>query len=102
MPNRRPAQSMQADNLEQSYTAMVCVDFVSSSERLYQHCSNLECKILRRDDGPSHAWAPSDTREVRLRVVASPDWMVAELLVRLGVELPSAPLVVQNILGKNG
>lgn len=35
------------------------------------------------------------TREVRLRVVARPDRPVAELLVRLGLELPSAPMTVQ-------
>lgn len=43
-----------------------------------------------------------DTREVRLRVVARPDRSVAELLVRLGLELPSAPKMVQNVVEKNG
>jgi transposase len=42
------------------------------------------------------------TREVRLRVVARPDRPVAELLVRLGLDLPSAPKVVQNVVEKNG
>jgi len=42
------------------------------------------------------------TREVRLRVVARPDRPVAELLVRLGLELPSAPKIVQNVVEKNG
>jgi transposase len=42
------------------------------------------------------------TREVRLRVVARPDRPVAELLVRLGLELPSAPKMVQNVVEKNG
>jgi len=42
------------------------------------------------------------TREVRLRVVARPDRMVAELLVRLGLELPSVPRTVQNVVEKNG
>lgn len=42
------------------------------------------------------------TREVRLRVVARPDRPVAELLVRLGLELPSAPKTVQNVVEKNG
>ena len=42
------------------------------------------------------------TRQVRLRVVARPDRMVAELLVRLGLELPSVPRVVQNVVEKNG
>jgi transposase len=40
--------------------------------------------------------------EVRLRVVARPDRPVAELLVRLGLELPSAPKSVQNVVEKNG
>jgi len=43
-----------------------------------------------------------NTREVRLRVVARPDRPVAELLVRLGLELPSAPKAVQNVVEKNG
>jgi transposase len=43
-----------------------------------------------------------ETREVRLRVVARPDRLVAELLVRLGLELPSAPKMVQNVVEKNG
>ena len=42
------------------------------------------------------------TREVRLRVVARPDRPVAELLVRLGLELPCAPKWVQNVVEKNG
>jgi transposase len=43
-----------------------------------------------------------ETREMRLRVVARPDRPVAELLVRLGLELPSAPKAVQNVVEKNG
>jgi len=43
-----------------------------------------------------------NTREMRLRVVARPDRPVAELLVRLGLELPSAPKAVQNVVEKNG
>ena len=39
--------------------------------------------------------------EVRLRVVARPDRMVAELLCRLGLDLPSAPKIVQNVVPKN-
>jgi len=42
------------------------------------------------------------TREVRLRVVARPDRPVAELLVRLGLDLPSVPKLVQNVVEKNG
>jgi len=41
------------------------------------------------------------TRELRLRVVARPDRPVAELLVRLGLDLPSAPKTVQNVVEKN-
>jgi len=41
-------------------------------------------------------------REMRLRVVARPDRLVAELLVRLGLELPNAPKAVQNVVEKNG
>jgi transposase len=46
---------------------------------------------------------PSNTeiRQVRLRVVARPDRPVAELLVRLGLDLPSAPKLVQNVVEKN-
>jgi len=40
------------------------------------------------------------TREVRLRVVARPDRSVAELLHHLGLELPSAPKLVQNVVEK--
>jgi len=36
-----------------------------------------------------------ERRELRLRVVGRPDRAVAELLVRLGLELPSAPKLVQ-------
>lgn len=41
------------------------------------------------------------THEVRLRVVARPDRPVAELLVRLGLVLPSVPKLVQNVVEKN-
>jgi len=43
-----------------------------------------------------------EQHEVRLRVVARPDRPVAQLLVRLGLELPSAPKLVQNVVEKNG
>jgi transposase len=43
-----------------------------------------------------------ETRAVRLRIVARPDRPVAELLIRLGLELPSAPKAVQNVVEKNG
>jgi transposase len=42
------------------------------------------------------------TRQVRLRVVARPDRSVAELLTRLGLDLPSTPKIVQNVVEKNG
>jgi transposase len=42
------------------------------------------------------------TREVRLRVVARPDRSVALLLARLGLDLPTAPRAVQNVVEKNG
>lgn len=42
-----------------------------------------------------------ETRQVRLRVVARPDRPVAELLVRLGLDLPIAPKLVQNVVEKN-
>jgi transposase len=39
--------------------------------------------------------------DLRLRVVARPDRPVAELLHRLGLDLPSAPKIVQNVVEKN-
>lgn len=47
--------------------------------------------------GPSH----EETRDLRLRVVARPDRAVAELLQRLGLDLPTAPKMVQNVVEKN-
>jgi transposase len=41
-------------------------------------------------------------REVRLRVVSRPDRLVAELLARLELDLPTAPKMVQNVVEKNG
>ena len=41
-----------------------------------------------------------DRGEVRLRVVAKPDRPVAELLHRLGVILPRAPKIVENVVEK--
>jgi transposase len=43
-----------------------------------------------------------ETRAVRLRLVARPDRLVAELLVRLGLDLPSVPKAVQNVVEKKG
>ena len=42
------------------------------------------------------------TRELCLRVVARPDRPVAELLHRLGLQLPNAPRAVQKIVEKTG
>jgi len=44
---------------------------------------------------------PRFVREIRFRVVARPDRPVAELLVRLGLDLPHAPKMVQNVVEKN-
>jgi transposase len=51
---------------------------------------------------PVKEGASQQTREVRLRVVARPDRPVAELLVRLGLDLPSAPKTLQNVVEKKG
>lgn len=40
--------------------------------------------------------------DLRLRVVARPEREVAELLHRLGVELPAIPKIVQNVVEKTG
>ena len=39
--------------------------------------------------------------DLRLRVVARPDKAVQELLNLLGLELPSAPTMIQNVVSKN-
>jgi hypothetical protein len=41
-----------------------------------------------------------DRGELRLRVVSKPDRPVAELLVRLGLELPSRPKILENVVEK--
>ena len=43
-----------------------------------------------------------ESHQVRLRVVARPDRPVSELLVRLGLELPNAPKLLQNVVEKTG
>jgi len=43
-----------------------------------------------------------DRGEVRLRVVAKPDQPVAELLHRLGIQLPRAPKMIENVVEKSG
>jgi transposase len=50
---------------------------------------------------PVREASSNETRQVRLRVVARPDRPVAELLVRLGLDLPGAPKWVQNVVEKN-
>ena len=50
---------------------------------------------------PVREASSNETREVRLRVVARPDRPVAELLVRLGLDLPGAPKLVQDVVEKN-
>jgi transposase len=50
---------------------------------------------------PVKETASDHARDLRLRVVARPDRAVAELLVRLGLDLPQAPKVVQNVVEKN-
>jgi len=50
---------------------------------------------------PVKACPEQVTCDLRLRIVARPDRAVAELLARLGVELPSAPKIVQNVVEKN-
>ncbi len=42
-----------------------------------------------------------ETRPLRLRVVARPDVPVAERSVRPGLELPSAPMLAQNVVEKD-
>jgi transposase len=51
---------------------------------------------------PVRAPGHDEPHELRLRVVARPDRPVAELLHRLGLELPSAPKIVQNVVEKKG
>jgi transposase len=41
-----------------------------------------------------------ESGEIRLRVVAKPDKWLAQLLVRLGIELPSAPKIIENVVPK--
>jgi transposase len=50
---------------------------------------------------PAKEARSQQTRELRLRVVARPDRPVAELLVRLGLDLPAVPKVMQNVVEKN-
>lgn len=51
---------------------------------------------------PSRPSPSEPVRELCLRVVSRPDRATAELLHRLGLELPSVPKFVQNVVEKNG
>lgn len=51
---------------------------------------------------PIREESSAEPRPLRLRVVARPDRPVAELLVRLGLDLPTAPKMMQNVVEKNG
>ena len=42
-----------------------------------------------------------DQRELNLRVVSKPDEHVAQLLADLGLELPTAPKMISNVVAKN-
>jgi hypothetical protein len=42
------------------------------------------------------------TTDLRLRVVSKPDRMVAELLQRLGLQLPTRSKIVENVVEKTG
>ena len=39
--------------------------------------------------------------ELNLRVVSKPDEQVAQLLARLGLDLPTAPKIISNVVAKN-
>ena len=50
---------------------------------------------------PVRQGSSDESTELRLRVVARPDRPVAELLHHLGLELPAAPKIIQNVVEKN-
>jgi hypothetical protein len=50
---------------------------------------------------PIRDQSSDEAHQIRLRVVARPDRPVAELLVRLGLDLPHVPKLVQNVVEKN-
>jgi transposase len=43
-----------------------------------------------------------DQTEVRLRLVGKPDKLTADLLIRMGLTLPTRPKTIQNVVEKNG
>lgn len=49
---------------------------------------------------PVQTEGEAQTADLHLRVVARPDRMVAELLQRLGLDLPTTPKIVQNVVPK--
>lgn len=59
----------------------------------------LELDELRSMDVVLPTWEAGD---VRLRVVAKPEKPLAQLLVRLGIELPNVPKTVENVVPKIG
>lgn len=63
-----------------------------------------EVATERSTDGvlPLRAESSGEPRSIRLRVVARPDRAVAERLVRLGLDRPSVPKLMQNGVEKNG
>jgi transposase len=63
-----------------------------------------EVATVRRVDVvlPMRATAQEPPAEVRLRVVTRPDPRAVELLSRLGLELPTAPRRIENVVAKNG
>jgi hypothetical protein len=63
-----------------------------------------EVATVRRVDVvlPMRAQAQESSTEVRLRVVTRPDPRAAELLSRLGLELPTAPRRIENVVAKSG
>ena len=52
-------------------------------------------------DSSSIEDASDEVTDLRLRVVARPDAQVAQLLARLGLELPTAPKLIENVVPKN-
>ena len=63
-----------------------------------------EVATVRRVDVvlPMRAQTQESSTEVRLRVVTRPEPRAAELLSRLGLELPTAPRRIENVVAKNG
>jgi transposase len=63
-----------------------------------------EVATVRRVDVvlPMRAQGQESCTEVRLRVVTRPEARAAELLSRLGLELPTAPRRIENVVAKSG